>query len=94
MSARSLVDGKRVAQISLNHLAIAALVARGGRSESGCEMAAAAALLFGLSLSGMAAQYPKPAASLMEEGGIRVDKGYPVPPAYWAISQNNRFRIA
>ncbi len=57
-------------------------------------MAAAAALLFGLSLSGMAAQYPKPAASLMEEGGIRVDKGYPVPPAYWAISQNNRFRIA
>lgn len=61
---------------------------------TGMKRAAMAALMLGLPLSAMAALYPKPIQSLMEDG-LKIEKSFPAASGLtgWVVSQNNRYFI-
>ncbi len=61
---------------------------------TGMKRAAAVALLLGLPLSAMGAQYPKPIQSLIEDG-LKIEKSFPAASGLtgWVVSQNNRYFV-
>jgi thiol:disulfide interchange protein DsbG len=54
----------------------------------------AVALLLGLSLSAVAAPYPKPIQSLIDDG-LRIEKSFPAVSGLtgWVVAQNNRYFV-